>query len=85
MIATEQNTHLTRMSPVNASDSVVGSALKKAAFKFEEEIRAKVKERQHGVPTFCDNTVLSLIGQLRQLDDALPWEESIKHLSAAGA
>jgi cephalosporin hydroxylase len=87
MIATEQNPHpaTTSMGPEITPAPLVGEDLKQAVFKFEGEIRAKMKERQHGVPTFCDNTVLSLIRQLRQLDPALPWEESIKRLGAAGA
>jgi cephalosporin hydroxylase len=87
MIATEQNPRpaTTSVRPESTPASLVGDDLKKAVFEFEEEIRAKMKERQHGVPTFCDNTVLSLIRQLRQLDGALPWEESIKQLGAAGA
>lgn len=57
-----------------------GEALKRAVYRLEAEVRAKIVERQHGVPTFSDNTLLTLIKQLRQLDEALPWEESIRRL-----
>lgn len=66
-----------------ATDSLEGEALKKAVYNLEEETRVRMSERQDGVPTFSDNVLLQLIRELRQLDEKLPWEESIKQLGGA--
>jgi len=63
-----------------AADSLEGEELKRAVYKLEEETRARMLEHQGGVPTFSDNCLLQFIGRLRQLDQRLPWEESIKQL-----
>lgn len=54
-----------------------GDNLKEAAGLLAQQILTKMNERQGGVPTFCDNSLLALIKQLRQLDPVLPWEESL--------
>lgn len=49
----------------------------------EAELKVKIEEPQNGVRTACDNALLSLIWVLEQLDEALPWEESIKLMSSS--
>src|SRR4026208_561667 len=68
----------------SATDLLKGDALKRAVYKLEEETRIKIVERQHGVSTFSDSTLLQIIKQLRQLDKTLPWEESIRQLGVQG-
>lgn len=65
---------------------LAGDELKEAAGRLAQQILAKMYERQAGVPTFCDNSLLALIKQLRQLDPQLPWEESVGRVGGpAGA
>lgn len=58
-------------------EALGGDTLKEAASLLAQQILTKINERQGGVPTFCDNSLLALIKQLRQLDPTLPWEESV--------
>lgn len=66
--------------------AIAGDELKEAAGRLAQRILTKMYERQAGVPTFCDNSLLALIKQLRQLDPLLPWEETAGRVGgAAGA
>ena len=56
-------------------------SLKHAVRELADEIRAKVNRLQGGIYTFGDLELLGLIGQLEQLDPALPWEQSVLQLS----
>ncbi len=56
---------------------IAGDELKDAAGRLAQQILSKMYERQAGVPTFCDNSLLALIKQLRQLDPLLPWEDTV--------
>lgn len=62
-----------------------GDELKAEALKFAEEAKARITERQNGVPTFSDNILLSLIEQLNRLDRTRPWEESVRQLGGKQA
>jgi cephalosporin hydroxylase/SAM-dependent methyltransferase len=64
-------------APESRRESLGGDQLKEAAGQLAQQILAKIGERQGGVPTFCDNSLLALVKRLRQLDPELPWEESI--------
>ena len=58
-----------------------GEALKRAAEALAAEVEDKVGERQNGLPTFFDNFVRGVIAELRLLDPARPWEETVQRLS----
>jgi hypothetical protein len=79
----KQNLAATPAPAWPAADSLEGEALKRAVYKLEEETRARMLQHQGGVPTFSDNSLLRFITRLRQLDERLPWEESIKRLGGA--
>jgi len=62
---------------------LAGDELKAAVLELEAETRARIAERQQGIPTFGDGTLLSLVRQLRELDQDLPWEESVRRQDGA--
>lgn len=78
---------LTNLSPIGLEHLAMmsGNALKEAANRFAEITKAKIVERQNGVPTFSDNILLALVEQLNRLDKNLTWEEGIKSLEPAAA
>jgi cephalosporin hydroxylase len=67
----------------NPQSLLQGDALKQAARRLAAEVQAKIEGIQNGVDTFCDNALINLIKKLEQLDEALPWEESISQLGGS--
>ena len=80
MSVQNQNFATAPAATASATELLEGEALKRAVYKLEQETIIKIMERQHGVPTFSDNTLLHVIKQLRQLDKTLPWEKSVRQL-----
>jgi cephalosporin hydroxylase len=70
-------------SPQNPQLLLQADALKQATRTLAAEVRAKMQETQNGVATFGDHAFIDLIGQLGQLDEALPWEASVSQLSGS--
>lgn len=82
MSSRDQNRVSERASALakNPPTLLKGRELKEAAYRLAEEFRLKIKERQRGVPTMLDNSLLSLIEQLRQVPESVAWEEDAKLL-----
>jgi cephalosporin hydroxylase len=71
------------MPAQNTQSLLQGDALKQAARNLWAEVQLKIEGPQNGVRTSADNALLSLIWALEQLDEALPWEESVMLSSAS--
>ena len=63
MSVEKQNLAATPAPAWPAADFLEGEALKRAVYQLEEETRARIKDRQDGVPKFSDNILLQLIRQ----------------------
>jgi cephalosporin hydroxylase len=62
-----------------------GNELKRAAKCYLAETKEKISRRQNSMTTFSDNIFLSLMSQLSQLDQNIPWEEGIECLGGKKA
>lgn len=60
-----------------------GDALKQAVRALAADLRAKMDGAQNGVGTFGDHALIGFAAQLEQLDQALPWEDSLSRLSGS--
>lgn len=69
-----------REAPLQRESHLQGEALKQATRGLAAEIQMKVINAQGGVGTFFDNGFLGLFKELSQLNQDLPWEESVKQL-----
>jgi hypothetical protein len=79
-MSVEKQNLATAPAATASTTELEGEALKRAVYKLENETLIKILKRQHGVPSFSDNTLLEFIKQLHQLDKTRPWEESARQL-----
>jgi cephalosporin hydroxylase len=60
-----------------AVDLISGDALKAAAFRFVDEMRAKVDGDQRGLLSIFDSWFTRVVSRMLQFDPARPWEDSV--------
>jgi cephalosporin hydroxylase len=60
-----------------AANLISGDDLKAAAFRFVDEMRAKVGEEQSGLLSIFDSWFTRVVGRLIQFDPARSWEDSV--------
>ena len=65
-----------------ATDLISGDALKAAAFRFVDEMRAKVGAEQSGLLSIFDSWFTRVVSRLIQFDPARSWEDCV-HENAA--
>jgi len=68
-----------------AADLISGEALKAAAFRFVDEMRAKVSTEQSGLLSIFDSWFTRVISRLIQFDRARSWEDSVHENATRGS
>jgi len=62
----------------DVAELISGDALKAAAFKFVEEVRAKVEQEQSGLLSIFDSWFTRVLTRLINFDPTRSWEESVR-------
>jgi cephalosporin hydroxylase len=65
-----------------ASALISGDALKAAALKYADHMRAKVAGEQGGLPSIFDSWFARVLSQLLRFDPARSWEDSVRDEAA---
>src|ERR1700722_11585245 len=66
------------MPMINAANLISGDALKAAALKYTDEMRAKIAQEQDGLHSIFDSWFTRVLTRLISFDPTRPWEDSVR-------